>query len=67
MRAAAQQVASFWYTAWVDGGKPDMDKLMFQALTKAEKKQLKQEKKAFQKGQLFEKDMVVAAKGKTKE
>ncbi|GAA4445474.1 hypothetical protein GCM10023188_48710 [Pontibacter saemangeumensis] len=67
MRAAAQQVASFWYTAWVDGGKPDMDKLMFQALTKADKKQLKQEKKAFRRGQLFEKCLVVAAKGQTKE
>lgn len=67
MSAAAQEVANFWYTAWVDGGKPDMDKLMFEPLTKAEKKQLKQEKKAFRKGKLFEKDMVVAAKGKAGE
>lgn len=62
MSVAAQQVANFWYTAWVDGGKPDMDKLMYQQLTKAEKKQLRKEKKAFKKGELFQKEMVIAAK-----
>lgn len=67
MSAAAQQVASFWYTAWVDGGKPDMEKLMYEQLTKAEKKQLKQEKKAFRKGKLFEKNMIIAAKSTAKE
>ncbi|MHA6249178.1 zinc dependent phospholipase C family protein [Pontibacter sp. CAU 1760] len=60
MTAAAEEVANFWYTAWVDGGKPDMDKLMQEQLSKAEKKQLKKERKAFRKGQLFEKELVVA-------
>lgn len=60
MTAAAEEVANFWYTAWVDGGKPDMDKLMQEQLSKAEKKQLKKERKAFKKGQLFEKELVVA-------
>jgi hypothetical protein len=67
MSAAAQQVANFWYTAWVDGGKPDMEKLMYQQLTKAEKKQLKLEKKAFKRGQLFEKDLVIAAQKEEKD
>ncbi|GAB3533396.1 hypothetical protein GCM10027443_18830 [Pontibacter brevis] len=67
MSIAAQQVANFWYTAWVDGGKPDMEKLMYQPLTKTEKKQLKKEKKAFRKGELFQKDLIIAAQKKEKE
>ncbi len=67
MSAAAQEVANFWYTAWVDGGKPDMEKLMYEQLTKSEKKQLKLEKKAFKKGQLFEKNLVIPAKVASKE
>ena len=27
MRASIQSVASFWYTAWVDAGQPDLDRL----------------------------------------
>ncbi|WP_347156996.1 zinc dependent phospholipase C family protein [Pontibacter chitinilyticus] len=66
LNAAAQEVANFWYTCWVDGGKPDMDKLMFKPLTKTEKKQLKLEKKAYRKGQLFTRNLVIAAKKPSK-
>lgn len=62
MEAAAEMVSNFWYTSWVDGGKPDLTKLMDGKLSKAEKKVLKKEKKAWKKNQLFEKDMMLAAK-----
>src|SRR5690606_9502920 len=28
MEASAQAVSNFWFTCWVDGGKPDLNKLM---------------------------------------
>lgn len=60
LNTAAREVASFWYTCWVDGGKPDMDELMLQPLTRTEKKELRKEKKAYKRGQLFEKGMIIA-------
>ncbi|GGK67006.1 zinc dependent phospholipase C family protein [Rufibacter glacialis] len=59
MRAAAEQTSSFWYTCWVDGGKPDLEKLLPTPRTKTEKSQLKQEQKAWKKGTLQEKDLLL--------
>ncbi|RNI31037.1 zinc dependent phospholipase C family protein [Rufibacter latericius] len=59
MRAAAEKTASFWYTCWVDGGKPDLNQLLATPRTKEEKKQLKQEQKAWKKGILQEKDLLL--------
>nr|WP_255478682.1 zinc dependent phospholipase C family protein [Rufibacter sp. XAAS-G3-1] len=59
MRAAAEQTASFWYTCWVDGGKPKLDRLLATPRTKAESKQLQQEQKAWKKGTLQEKDLLL--------
>ncbi|WP_207435829.1 zinc dependent phospholipase C family protein [Sabulibacter ruber] len=59
MRAAAERTASFWYTCWVDGGKPDLDKLLSTPRTKTENKQLKRELKAWKKGNLQEKDLLL--------
>lgn len=62
MEASAEAVANFWYTCWVDGGKPDLDKLMGGKISRAEKKELKKELKSWKKNELFAKDMVIAAK-----
>ncbi|MBC3541458.1 zinc dependent phospholipase C family protein [Rufibacter sediminis] len=59
MRASAEKTASFWYTCWVDGGKPDLSQLLATPRTKAEDKQLKQEQKAWKKGTLQEKDLLL--------
>ncbi|ALI97991.1 zinc dependent phospholipase C family protein [Rufibacter tibetensis] len=59
MRASAEMTSSFWYTSWVDGGKPDLDKLLAMPRAKAEKKQLKNELKAWKKGTLLEKDLLL--------
>ncbi len=47
--ATADLIADFWYTAWVDAGKPDLDKWMQVAFNK---KQLKKEMRSFRKDRL---------------
>ncbi|MFC6997849.1 zinc dependent phospholipase C family protein [Rufibacter roseus] len=59
MQAAAAQTASFWYTCWVDGGKPDLEALLSSPRTKAEEKQLKRERKAWKKGSLQSEDLLL--------
>ncbi|MFB9864139.1 hypothetical protein EFA69_07690 [Rufibacter immobilis] len=59
MKASAEATASFWYTCWVDGGKPDLSKLLPTPRTKAENKQLKQELKAWKKGNLQENGLLL--------
>ena len=46
-------VASFWYTAWVDAGSPDLISLDDPHLTKENKKNYKRELKAWQKGKIL--------------
>jgi hypothetical protein len=33
MKACIKMIADFWYTAWVDGGQPDLNKLLKQKIT----------------------------------
>ncbi len=40
MRQAIYSVASFWYTAWVNAGQPNLSKLQSQPLTEAEIKEM---------------------------
>jgi hypothetical protein len=53
MKKAITATASFWYTAWVNAGKPDLSDLDAKELTKRNSKALKQDLKLFQKGNLF--------------
>ena len=53
MRTAARTTADYWYTAWVNAGRPDLSKLDPEALTKRNRKALKQEKKMWTRGKLF--------------
>ena len=46
-------VASFWYTAWVNAGSPDLTSLDDPHLTKQNKKYLKRELKAWKKGKVL--------------
>lgn len=65
MQASAEVVADFWYTCWVDGGKPDLDKLMGGRITKEEKQLLKEEQKSWKKNTLFQEGRVLALKKKS--
>lgn len=53
MRLSIAAVANFWYTAWVNGGKPDLINLDAQTLTQRNKKLLKKDWKLWNKGKLF--------------
>ena len=53
MRLAIAATASFWYTAWVNSGKPNIDELDPAALTSRNKKNYKKELKLWKKGELF--------------
>jgi len=53
MRSAISATANFWFTAWVNAGKPDLGSLDPSSLTGRNRKFLKRDYKAWKKGQLF--------------
>jgi len=50
MRSAILAVGSYWYSAWVDAGQPDLDKLIKQPLNNGEKKKLQYEETLYRTG-----------------
>ncbi len=52
LRHSIQDVANFWYTAWVNAGKPDLNDLDPESLTEQNSKQLKKDYKLWLKGKL---------------
>ncbi len=50
---SADLVADFWYTSWVDAGKPDLQSLTAE-WAKTDRRRLKSERKAFKKNKLIE-------------
>ena len=52
MRAAIFNVGSFWYTAWVNAGSPDLDSIGKKDLSDEMKKKLQEEDKQSQSGDL---------------
>ena len=57
---SANLIADFWYTAWVDAGKPDLSGLLTKPFGKPDKKAMKKEFKAYRKGELIEKKLLIA-------
>jgi hypothetical protein len=53
MRASVSATANFWYTAWVNAGKPDLGTLDPSELTKQNSKSMKKEIKLWEKGKIF--------------
>ena len=53
MRKAIAATADFWYTAWVNAGKPNLDYLDSKELTNRNKKNLKSDLKLWKTGKLF--------------
>jgi len=58
---SADMIANFWYTAWVDAGKPDLSGIGGQ-LTEQEKKQLETELSAFKKNELIQQQLLISKK-----
>ena len=52
LRGAIAEVAAFWYTAWVNAGKPDLSELDTEELTKRNKKDMEQDLRRYQKGRV---------------
>ena len=59
---SANLVADFWYTAWVDAGKPELQKLMTKAFDEAASTKLKNEVKAYRKNGLLNQGLLLSKK-----
>ncbi|PKB18566.1 zinc dependent phospholipase C family protein [Flavobacterium sp. 5] len=53
MRKAIVSIANFWYTAWVNAGKPNLEDLDSKEMTNRNKKNLKKDLKLWKAGKLF--------------
>ncbi len=53
MRSAILAVGSYWYSAWIDAGQPDLDELIKQPPGNAEKRKLQQEETLFRSGKKY--------------
>lgn len=53
LRLSIYEVASYWYTAWVNGGSPNLNSMDDPHLTQQNKKNYKMELKAWNKGKLL--------------
>lgn len=50
---SANLIADFWYTAWVDAGRPEIQNLIYKGASSFNKEQFESEKKAFKKNRLM--------------
>jgi hypothetical protein len=50
MRSAILAVGSYWYSAWIDAGQPDLNKLIKQPLSNTEKRKLQHEETLYRTG-----------------
>jgi hypothetical protein len=53
MRASILSVGSFWFSAWVDAGQPDLNKLITKPLTKDERQRLDKEEALYKAGKVY--------------
>jgi hypothetical protein len=60
--ASADMIADFWYTSWIDAGKPDLDNWIVPSFTRANKKQLKKECRSFKKNHLLSDSLLLSRK-----
>jgi hypothetical protein len=53
MRSSILSVGSFWFSAWVDAGQPDLGKLIKTPMTKEERQKINNEEALFRAGKVF--------------
>ncbi|HTK20878.1 MAG TPA: zinc dependent phospholipase C family protein [Mucilaginibacter sp.] len=53
MRSAILEIGSFWYSAWVDAGQPDLNKLIDKPLSVEEKKKIHREAILYRDGKIL--------------
>lgn len=59
---SANLVADFWYTAWVNAGKPDLNKLMTKKWEAVDDEKFKNERKAYRNNELLKKGWLLSKK-----
>jgi hypothetical protein len=59
---AANLVADFWFTAWVDAGKPDLKKLLTKKWEAADERKLQDELNAYRKNELLKNKLLLSKK-----
>ena len=57
-------IADFWYTAWMDAGKPELNALLVPPFEKKENEHFKVETKAWKKNELIAKQFLISKKEK---
>jgi len=62
--ASANHISDFWYTAWVNAGKPDLNSILKRPYYKCV---FKTERKAFKKNQLMKKRMLIATQRRNRD
>lgn len=58
----SRMIADFWYTAWVDAGKPDVKNFLKTPYTKEDKQALKKEFKSYKNNKLLQDSLLIARK-----
>ncbi|MEO3404396.1 zinc dependent phospholipase C family protein [Mucilaginibacter sp. CAU 1740] len=53
MRSSVRSVGSYWYSAWVDAGQPDLDKLIARPLSDKQKADLQKEEALYRAGKVL--------------
>jgi hypothetical protein len=65
--SSASLVADFWYTAWVDAGKPNLTKLLHQGFTKEDAGRLEKQMNSFKNNALIKDSILNATRGNFRE
>ncbi|MBY0534440.1 MAG: hypothetical protein K2P88_01205 [Chitinophagaceae bacterium] len=60
---SADLIADFWFTAWVNGGRPDLNGLLHTPLTIEQAQQLEDQERAFRKNELLKNGWLMAKEG----
>lgn len=67
LNRSADLISDFWYTSWVDAGRPDLGHLLKQPFSHEEKKNMKKEFKAYRRDQLIEKKLLISRRDVVKD
>ncbi|HLY71680.1 MAG TPA: zinc dependent phospholipase C family protein [Puia sp.] len=62
---SVNMVSDFWFTCWVDAGKPDLSNLLPTSFTKEDKIELTSQNEAYRHNKLIEKNVLISRKNDT--
>lgn len=67
LQRSANMVADFWYTAWVDAGKPNLDKLIPGGFRKDDAKELQRQLNSYKNNRLIKDSILNSTRGNFRE